>query len=666
MLGSLILDWILPLGLVAGLVIVVRLRQTFFKVNDHAYHFVSSGLGFLALAVVLRLYHNGGLLSNLPFVSDHIFYRLIFWSAITAGCGLIVSGLSTLTVDAVAARRSRNTRIVGLELIRTVERLLAVEPRLNILLSTSADHLASTYGATCRAAYRRFPGTETFARLDSSTNTVDTLFPSDMQADEVARMISHSEPHNSLVLPIRYNGSLEAVIALQLEQPLSPNDRTNIAVVGEILAHRLEMEMLNDRIDAYQANGRLERELRLESRRADSAARLSALIMNKVRSRFDIDLVSLCFIQRHTNRMTRQSIGATGAMLTEKGLPIPSGLAEQLVDADRTAIRVANPIEDTSAFGLPGNMLSAVAVTCRRTSRGAMILMLASAHRHPMMEDLSGLEFLAPLTSDLFSELWGRQSRLRLDRRIGRIQRILNRELTNHDLEAVGSAIARLLQHELKVDVVRLISADQSPTFFKTVGVAYAKDVLPIAEELTVLRSHLRIHEEVIASGIPKWLNASRADLMISVAEAQAVLTSPLGAVAIVPIPSEKGVIGTVSIASGTGHGRLRYSREERQFVTLVAQLVGMVLSLDRQSQNWSGWSITRNSDRQLRSRMKSSLSGILGSLELIRKGETSGSQVEHYLGIIDSSARRINDYLTNGSTDTSVREREEENVLDD
>lgn len=242
----------------------------------------------------------------------------------------------------------------------------------------------------------------------------------------------------------------------------------------------------------------------------------------------------------------------------------------------------------------------------------------------------------------------------------------MHRELTNHDLSSVGTAIARLLQHELKADAVRIISADQSPTFFKTVGAANAKDVQPVTEELTVLRSHLRVHEEVIASGKAVWLDALRSDITLSAGETQAVLTSPLGAVAIVPIPSERGVIGTVSIASGAGHGRLRYNREERQFVTLVAQLMGMVLSLDRQSHSGGVWTITRTSDRQLRSRMKSSLSGIIGSLELIRKDETSDSQVEHYLGIIDSSARRINDYLTNGSTDISVREREEENVLDD
>ncbi len=666
MLGSIILDWILPLGLVAGLVVVVRLRQTFFRINDHAYHFVSSGLGFLALAVVLRLYHNGGLLANLPFVSDHIFYRLIFWSAITAGCGLIVSGLATFTVDAISVRKVRQTRLVGLELIRTIERLLAVEPRLNTLLTTTADHLATTYRATYRAVYRRFPGLTTLTRIDSPISGDDSPFPYDLQTEDLVRMLGHSGTHNTLALPIRYNGIIEAVITMHLEQPLSLNDRTNIAVVGEILSHRLEMEKQCDRITAYQANSRLERELRLESRKTDSAARLSALIMNKVRSRFEIDLVSLCFVQRHTNRMTRFTIGTTGAMLAEKGLPIPSGLLQQLVATESKDTLAVHPVEDTSAYGLLGNILSAVAVTCRQTSRGTIFMLLASAHRHPMMEDLPGLEFLAPLTCDLFSELWGRQSQVRADRRIGRLQRIMHRELTNHDLSSVGTAIARLLQHELKADAVRIISADQSPTFFKTVGAANAKDVQPVTEELTVLRSHLRVHEEVIASGKAVWLDALRSDITLSAGETQAVLTSPLGAVAIVPIPSERGVIGTVSIASGAGHGRLRYNREERQFVTLVAQLMGMVLSLDRQSHSGGVWTITRTSDRQLRSRMKSSLSGIIGSLELIRKDETSDSQVEHYLGIIDSSARRINDYLTNGSTDISVREREEENVLDD
>ena len=132
------------------------------------------------------------------------------------------------------------------------------------------------------------------------------------------------------------------------------------------------------------------------------------------------------------------------------------------------------------------------------------------------------------------------------------------------------------------------------------------------------------------------------------------MLAARLDAVAIMPIRTGAGYGGTISIASGRGGRRGRFSRSERQLIALLAQVAGMALVNHDRTETNAAWSVTRPSDRQLRSRMKSSLSCSLGSLELMLMPETNERQLAHYLKSIDSSARWFNDYLTAGSRASS------------
>jgi transcriptional regulator with GAF, ATPase, and Fis domain len=146
-------------------------------------------------------------------------------------------------------------------------------------------------------------------------------------------------------------------------------------------------------------------------------------------------------------------------------------------------------------------------------------------------------------------------------------------------------------------------------------------------------------------------LPAERPDGLVSEYEADTMLIAPLGAVMILPIRSAGDVIGTLSLASVKKSRRRNFSREERQFAHLIALLTSSMIVKDRRIQASANWSIVNSTDRQIRSRLKSSLSGILGSLELIRTSEYGHQDLGHYLQIIDKSAQRINDYLMTGTT---------------
>jgi hypothetical protein len=399
------------------------------------------------------------------------------------------------------------------------------------------------------------------------------------------------------------------------------------------------------------------------SREISSLGRTMGMLLSRLREQYVLDQASICLVRTDTGKMVRYSIGATGSVLTEKGMPLPTGIAELITNGQIAQDSVIS-MEQATPFGLPAEMRSTVAVWHRHSRKTVVLLLLATTRPgcFPMSE-IDQFDYLPALVQQMLTSLARRTEEMRSARQIGEIHSTLNSFVRQPDLSVAVNRLANLLKQALAVSIVRIIAADQSPSFVRTIGLATDDRAIKARSGDAILRSLLLSHEKVLSSGRTCWLDASRADMTLSIAEAQAVLTSPLGAVAIAAIPSTDSAGGTISIASGETDRRSGFNPAERRLIHLVAQVVGLMLAHDGRIQSTAAWSITRNSDRQLRSRMKSSLSGILGSLELIRMGEHNGQPIDHYLRIIDSSARRINDYLTTGATTPVSLEREEEHV---
>lgn len=664
MFAEVMMDWVLPFSLVFALVLLVQFKRQVMQVDEHAYHFVTSGLGFVALAVVLRLYHQGGMLDQMPMVSDPIFYRLIFWSAVTAGVALVISGSATFLPLLIASRKNSQTRMSGLELIRTIERLMAVEPRTDALFATTLDHIVSTLSVSRVTIYRRESGSSILRVAATKGSGEYCDLPAEIETLKEGQIPSSLfEGPNNFVFELRPDNRTEALLVVQLTDQLSQEEKLNISVACEILARRISLDLLAEREMSLRCQMKMREEIIARSREISSLGRMMGMLLSRLRDQYTLDQASICLVRTDSGKMVRYSIGATGSVLTEKGMPLPSGIAEILTNGQLAQDSVVS-MEQAVQFGLPAQMRSTVAVWHRHSRKTVALLLLATTRSgcFPKSE-LHEFEYLPSLVQHLLTSMVRRTEEMRSIRQVGEIQAALNSFVRQPELSMVANRLAKLLKRALSASVVRIITADHSPSFVRTIGLATDDRAILARSGDAILRNLLSVHEEVITSGRSIWLDETRADMTLSVAESQAVLTSPLGAVAIVPIHSTDGVCGTISIASGDSSRRSGFNRSERRLIHLVAQVIGMMLAYDSRVQSTAAWSITRNSDRQLRSRMKSSLSGILGSLELIRMGEHNGQPIDHYLRIIDSSARRINDYLTTGATTPAMQEREEVHV---
>ena len=356
--------------------------------------------------------------------------------------------------------------------------------------------------------------------------------------------------------------------------------------------------------------------------------------------------------------MIRYTIGRTGSVLAEKGLPVPDGLAKLLSSSQQAQRVIASALTNSESvsFGLPQEVRSTVSVCCRR-SKGRAVVMLLSSHTadHFGGEEVAQMRFLGDAIVGLLDALAQKRNERLQARRSGKLLALLHRYQQDQNHFSGCSSLVALLQRELHLDIARISVIDNSPSFLTSVAVATREGVYSTYSGEVLLRSSLPSHDRVLTSGRSIVLAADCPNDLISESEADTMLVAPPGVVMILPIRSAYGVVGTLSLASRKMAKRRDFSREERQFVHLIAQIASLMMVEDSRVGASATWSFARSTDRQLRSRLRSSLSGILGSLELIRTAEGGQQDMGHYLQIIDKSARRINDYLMTASAASPV-----------
>jgi len=111
--------------------------------------------------------------------------------------------------------------------------------------------------------------------------------------------------------------------------------------------------------------------------------------------------------------------------------------------------------------------------------------------------------------------------------------------------------------------------------------------------------------------------------------------------------------VAVISLADSQPADEMESLEGEREFVEAVAAALSVSILLDYRREaavlhrdTPSRLTATDVPDGELRGQMKSALTGIFGSVELIKTSDRPERNLEHYLSIIDRSARRISDYF--------------------
>jgi GAF domain-containing protein len=667
------LEWVVCLFFLGALLLVARLKPLIVPLDRKAFWYVAVGSVFLAVLSVFRVLHNDAVFEGVPLVSDAAFYHLISAIAFITGLTFLISGVSSLLVTRQRRQSDHRSTVAHLELVKQIEQLIHVENRLDTILLIALERMVGDYrfssGSVLKISSRtsrvhtvgsvgippmpdsiwgqaRFSGPIGETSFDYSPDRMGLIFG-----------ITNDVTRPTALVPMMVDQRPVGFFLLWGDQN-SAVDRDNlqtIRVVADIIARRIDSDRLK-----LQTQHILETDqLRLETERAliactdlqSATASLAAALRNEMPA----EIVSLCWYHSDTAQMTRYT-ATSGGMLVEYKLTIPDDYV-----VSGSLWRTGNPViitdtgrTTTIALDGPlagGNVQSALAVpiTAENTTVGAVMIGSSSDNAFGMRH----LQLIQSLNSALIRPLQiaelGRTQTAR-DHRTERWLAFLAQTTADLSQETYCARAAELLARDLNLDCVRISAVEDDGHFLRSLAIAgdgISSGAVP--PNGTLVLALLEHHREAIESGAPVQFDTRD---QITSPELDQLFGTPCTHVRVIPIHDHDRVTGVISLAATSGS--IKTSNSEEAFLQAVAVRLGEALAfpaeIRRRTTNLSGYTravAANRSERDLRNRLKSPLTGILGSLELMRAKEPSGdARHDHYLSIIDKSARRMQEFL--------------------
>ncbi len=680
-------DWTIPLIFLLALVLLVKFRPALTAMSRESYNCVSAGVATLALVSVARVYYLNGLFAYVPFLSEPLFYRVVSWIGIITGTVLVANGMSTWLPIARLWRQNARTEARYSEFVQKIERLTQVEShadRLMILaLTVMFEHFHLSRGVALRYSRREnkfdmtgciprtFCAQESFAHAtpnyplwrqtssgpsDSSNRVLDGLPETLQDADLSVPLTLGDQPLGCYLL-----WSSEA-------EGLSNEDVRYLRLAADIIARKVDADRLRMRADYYNRLALLNERIHESVSPDRPLLKNLGSILSAVNQTLDVDFVSLQIIGKGQRPVTCLSMGSNGALLTEKGLAAPPAgspilhaltTGQPVIQQESDRRRTADSTDSKLA------MPSLTAVPLPTETKNSFVFVLSSRSRDSVGRQTARmLQSLGPVVTRLVELSDSSIGKDKVEHTLSTLCDFYWTARRDHNLEAVCDKAAAFLRRALRAEVVRISTVESDSPFLRTLGSA-GKGRSESENDRLMIRSLMPLHDAAITSGKLMLFPSETTTDMPTATEKNQSLGVAVNALAIVPIPNAGKTEAVISVGRAGNASTRRFTRNDVLLMRATADCLSAVLSICTPepspvfSRNRMDVHDVPFGGLELRSRMKSSLSGIIGSVELMKaQSEPDAPSLNRYLSIIDKSAQRMHQYLELAEPFTSGSER--------
>lgn len=663
----------------AALLLVARLRKQISAIDKESYNYISSGLSILAVAAVGRALNEAGVFAATPFLSEPLFYRLLSWIVVITGVTLLISGVSNWLPLSRRFHQHSETQLNRLGLIKKVEQLVGVESRFPVLLGKTVVYMLEHCQLSAGSVYLFRRKTRTLVHSVAEVNSDHSMPGLDRISFDVDKVLSYSHQSTGnglslicdmpdglelpgLVIPILVGRKFCGLILLWSPEPVGDEDRTNLKLATEILARKIQLDRYKLETDFYCKREAWSTTLTdAVDLRGDIKENISALA-SQIAGMIGCDLLSLTIIgdRNHAQRFT---VGNNSGILHELSIdPDTIGTCERQVLNSRSTIIVGSTrdnqlmLSDKRLLSAGINSLIALPLVQGTAVRG--VLMVASKESAQYSnEEMALLKAAVPVFVNLTLEEINRESRNQVERGRDNINRFLERISRGESLQSLFELAATMLSTELKSSTVRVSTYDSDGVFLRSRALSLvqtsAAGTPPDGYQVLSLMPY---HRLVRDSGRMFMINQQNADSMISEAEATQAFAPELKFALMVPVKVKDKVVGIISLGELRNGDRFGFSQQDIQQVTATASALALAIQMNlkkpAEGDNYRTAGLLNSSEigpGAIRSQVRSSLTGIMGSVEMMRSNVESGrpEELDRYLSIIDRSAQKISEYIS-------------------
>lgn len=596
-------EWLAAGFFLASLILFRQCEKLIKAESAEGYRRLAGGLGLLSLTALARLYQDIGMFQQVPFLSETVFFDLIYWVMVIVGGAMIVSGAAHWLPLARENRQLSQEKIARLDLIKRIEQLIGVESRLDTILTHALQYMKEAsnlgYGLVFKFSsngehLRIVSGTSDFegdgleleqaicarikARRASGTTGDLSRF--------IADCLAHEQGKPDITIPVEVTGRVIGMFAFWSKDRAEPGPEVRLVLqlAADVIARKVAMDSLSLRFRNREERFAWQEKTRTSVEAASDTRLRFAALSKAIAERFQVDTVTLSVMPQES-RVRRFSWTRGDRTLVEHQLPAvpidsltgPAFYAGHTVvyhdlSQERQLIR-----EEVLTARSTGSL---AALPVRITEDVTTVLILTSEQENAFTDGIiAEIRQLSPLIALVVLPDLLQMTRQREAGRIERLAHLLNSVGSEDSRQSILIALASLVSEEYGADLLRISQIDETGTFLESKALVSSVPLqctVPAHGRIILFLTPL--HENVLKTGMSMVVPHGGDKTAYSEIETTQTLSEGVKHAAIIPILRDGKSIGVMTL--GAVDHELTGARDSGglAFAETLAAIAGMYL----------------------------------------------------------------------------------------
>jgi GAF domain-containing protein len=670
-------DLLFCLTFLVVLLIVVRFRKTAFKKEAAAYRKIVIGLLALTGFALIQLTGNQGLFSGVKYLEDQAGRDVISALCIAGGLMFLLSGIGAWLPSLTRYRDSRrqvNKRYFCLKMVNeAMDRGKSLDDTYVEILNCLSSYLgirrcnlykySSRYDVLCLSASVGF--WDKRQGIDDRIPLSDTALKKKLMRSRPLRtgavgieLAGDDKP--ALLVPIAHQNRLYGTLFCWMDQNAEIDDDLIdfVSVAASLMGKFTYQHVTDIKKELYHSQQIAARELGEISNNATSVSDLVPDLFRVLRELVGAEYLSLASLDNSGENMFRYTIGSGGRLLLEKGVSrqtrgtdvYPVYETEQPIVDSR--VIPDDKIGEQDGLFLSCGMRSRLTCPVKAGKKVVAVLTLGNTNGgHFTAYHLHRLnQVLGSIAGAIQREQLNRSLEAKEDHML-RLQLMQGQLADNSEVPSFFNDACELLTRRMKCTVARISLLNRDRNLLVSQACRSIRETgNNLKEKDTIPLSLLPWHRMTLDAKKLMLINQDDPESQMPPQESTSALIPSIKSAMLVPIMLNDQVTGVISVGEARNWNRRAFGASDLIFAKDVAAKCSVALRLQQleYGAEKSREQINRlalsgdESWPEVKARLKSPLTSIIGAAELLRLKGTGDEFSTRYFDLILKSADRI------------------------
>ncbi len=661
-------DLIFSATFVLILLAMLRFGKATFRSEKYAYKNIIIGLSFLTGFSLIQLGGHQGVFAGMPLLEDTAGRKVAEAVLIAAGLIFLLSGVSAWLPGMIKRRDEEKLLNKRYFCLKMISQSLDRGKTLDEVYGYIADNLTSylgfercaTYKYSARARRLHAAGGDgSAAPVAVDEGLLDKLQARRPVRDTGGAFGNETTGTSDMILPIGHGDHLYGAIFLRSGDAVAIDDDMTdfLTTLGDLIGRHTHARVEGMRKEFYQSQYKIYERVNEACSQASSMSDLMPSLYQLIKDSIGAEFMSVATLDSSGENMIRYTLGSTGRMLLEKGVSRRThGTDVYAVHERRESIYepvVRNNDRSGERDGLFLSCGMRSKMVCPVTARQKVVAALTVGHSQPghfTHFHLKRVEGLADLLAGVVQRDQLSRSVETKEDLLLRLQLIQNQLVTEDSLDSFFDQACDILTQRLKCTMARVSLLDRNQM---TLMSHACRTIRPIVDDLREKESMpltlLPWHRMAVDAKKLMLINQDDPESQMPPQESSSALIPEIKSAMLVPIQVDDSVRGLVSIGEARNWNRRSFGATDLTFARDIAAKCSLALRFKKMEYDIEQGrdQVTRlmsGVDRpwgQIRMKIKSPLTSIIGAVELLQaKGPRDDLSVKYHDLILKSADR--------------------------